>query len=191
MKIFFMASIHGKNDYGDNYRQIVKILEKTEHKVFSDHVLQVNKKDLKDWDNEKKVSFHKKIMDQIKGVDLVVAEISYSSMSVGYLISLALDCGKPTIVLYSGKKEPHILSTIEKSERLLLYKYDQADELRDSLKSLIKDASDQMDVRFNFFISPKIGAYLDWISKNKKIPRAVFLRRLIKDHMKKNKDYKG
>jgi len=190
MKIFFIASIHGKEKYGDNYSTIVKFLNKTGHTVFSDHVLKISKKEINEWENEKKVSFHKKIMDKIKTVDVVVAEISYSSMSVGYLISLALDCGKPTIVLYSGKKEPHILSTIEKSDRLFLYKYNNLLDLENNLKGLIEDASDQMDVRFNFFISPKIGAYLDWISKNKRIPRAVFLRRLIKEHMKKNKKYK-
>jgi hypothetical protein len=49
--------------------------------------------------------------------------------------------------------------------------------------------SDTQDVRFNFFISPQIGNYLDWVSKNKRIPRAVYLRRLIEEDMKNNKEY--
>lgn len=191
MKIFLIASIYGKNKYKENYEKIVTVLQKTNHQVFADHVLKTEQKEIESWDNEKKVSFYKKIMDGVKGADVVVAEVSYSSTSVGYLISLALECNKPTVILYSGEKEPYVLSTIEKADRLILLEYNNLRELEDSLVDVVEDAKDQMDVRFNFFISPKIGNYLDWISKNKKLPRAVFLRRLIEEDMKKNKEYKS
>jgi hypothetical protein len=48
---------------------------------------------------------------------------------------------------------------------------------------------ENIDTRFNFFISPKIGNFLDWIAKKKKLPRAVYLRKLIEDDMDKNKEY--
>ncbi|PIS09083.1 hypothetical protein COT75_03400 [Candidatus Beckwithbacteria bacterium CG10_big_fil_rev_8_21_14_0_10_34_10] len=191
MKIFFVASIYGREKNKINYEGIVNILKKTGNKVEADHVLKTRKEKLAALDNEGKVDFHKKVIDGVKASDVVVSEISTPSMSVGYLISLALDCNKPTVVLYSGEKEPHILSTIEKSEKLLVLKYRGIDDLKDSLTDLVDDASDQMDVRFNFFISPKIGAYLDWISKQKKLPRAVYLRRLIEEDMKKRKEFKA
>ena len=61
--------------------------------------------------------------------------------------------------------------------------------VEEALKLALDYASDQMDTRFNFFISPKHGNYLDWISKNKKVPRAVYLRRLIEKDMDENKEY--
>ena len=56
--------------------------------------------------------------------------------------------------------------------------------------SALDYVSSAQDVRFNFFISPTIGLYLDWISKNKRIPRAVYLRKLIEEEMRENKEYK-
>lgn len=191
MKIFFVASIYGKERHRETYQKIVDILKHTGNKIIAGHILKTSKRDLEGWDNEKRIAFHKKVIDGVKRADMVVAEISSSSTSVGYLISLALECGKPAVVLYSGEKEPHILSTIEQADKLLLLKYSNLNELEGSLAEFVKDAANQMDVRFNFFISPKIGVYLDWISKNKKLPRAVFLRRLIEEHMAKNKEYKG
>jgi len=189
MKILFMASIQGKDKYIENYKKIVDVLKNAKHKVIADHVLSYGQEELDDWDNEKKVKFHKNIMDKIKGVDVVVAEISYPSISVGYLVSLALDSGKPTVVLYSGTKEPNILSTMESTDKLQLLKYKSLTDIRRYLLREVEDAKDQMDVRFNFFVSPKIVRFLDWIAKKRKMPRAVYLRRLIEADMKKNKDY--
>jgi len=52
-------------------------------------------------------------------------------------------------------------------------------------------ANKNIDVRFNFFVSPKIISYLDWVSKNRMVPRSVFLRELIEKEMKKDKDFRG
>jgi len=50
-------------------------------------------------------------------------------------------------------------------------------------------ANKQQDSRFNFFINPKLLAYLDWIARSKRLPRAVFLRKLIEDRMKQDVEY--
>lgn len=119
---------------------------------------------------------------------MVVGEVSYPSVSVGYLISMALDLGKPTILLYKGKSEPNLLSSLV-SDKLQVLNYNSKAELEKELSSSIDYASQQADVRFNFFISPQIGLYLDWISKNKRVPRAVYLRRLIEEDMRSNTEY--
>jgi hypothetical protein len=46
-------------------------------------------------------------------------------------------------------------------------------------------------VRFNFFVSPKILTYLDWVGQKRMIPKSVFLRNLIEREMKKDRDFKG
>lgn len=192
MKIFFIGSIRGKEEFGEAYKTAVSILEKTGNKVFAEHLLKTGQSDLNSWDNDQRINFHKRVLDKVKESDVVVAEASYPSFGVGYLVSVALDCGKPTIVLHTGREESNFIKAIVKpTDRLQIIKYRDLDELKDILADEVKDAADQMDVRFNFFISPKIGVYLDWISKNKKIPRAVFLRKLIEEHMAKNKEFKG
>lgn len=192
MKIFFTGSIRGKEKFKKNYEGIVSILEKTGNKVFFEHLLKTDQSDLDSWSNEQRINFHKKVLDRLKESDVVVTEVSYPSFGIGYLVSVALECGKPTLVLYTGKEESNFVRAfIEPTERLRALRYKDLDELKDILPAEVEDAADQMDVRFNFFISPKIGLYLDWISKNKKIPRAVYLRRLIEEDMKKSKNFKG
>ena len=62
-------------------------------------------------------------------------------------------------------------------------------ELKDVLKYAVEEAKNQLDVRFNFFVTPEILSYLDWITQRRRIPRAVYLRKMIEDDMKKNRDY--
>jgi 2'-deoxynucleoside 5'-phosphate N-hydrolase len=187
MKIYFTASLTGKNLYEENYKKIIKILEDMDIKVVSDHVLTEEKGGVSAKSHEEIISFYKKISNWISQSDIVVAEVTYPSTNVGHEITLALEKGKPVIFLYIEGKEPKLLNALD-SEKSQLIPYKPKD-LKTILKTSIEEAQDQMDVRFNFFISPKIGAYLDWIAKQKKTPRAVFLRRLIEEHMKKNKDY--
>lgn len=188
MKILFVASIQGKASREKDYQMVVDSLERTGNDIISDHVMKYNQDDLDSWSDDKKVDFHKKLFDYIKKCDLVVGEVSYPSVSVGYLISMALDFGKPTILLYKGTKEPNLLSSLM-SDKLQVVRYSQKEDLAKELNACIEYSLQQADVRFNFFISPQIGRYLDWISKKKRLPRAVYLRRLIEEDMRSNKDY--
>lgn len=188
MKILFVASIQGKADRIEDYESVVQALIKTGNEVISDHVMKYSQADLDSWSDDQKINFHKKLFDYIRKCDMVVGEVSYPSVSVGYLISMSLDLGKPTILLYKGKSEPNLLSSLI-SEKLQVINYNSSSDLVKELMTSVEYASQQADVRFNFFISPSIGRYLDWISKNKRVPRAVYLRRLIEDDMRSSKEY--
>ena len=76
----------------------------------------------------------------------------------------------------------------EGGDLLLLAPYNDGN-LETVLADALDYASSHQDVRFNFFISPAIGNYLDWISKEKKIPRSVYLRNLIEKDMEENEEY--
>ena len=189
MKIYFVASIKGKSEYLNNYKSIIKTLEDLGLDVICEDVQTSTEELVSSLSDERRIKHYKNVLKWINSSELVIAEASYPSLGVGFEISLALEKGKPVIVLYKEEYAPHFIKGIE-SERLLLIKYNLRD-LRETLKRAIEDAREQVDVRFNFFISPKIGVYLDWIAKHKKIPRAVYLRRLIEKDMKKNKNFKG
>jgi len=188
MKIFFTASLSGKEKYLDNYKKIVETLEKEGSEVIASHVLEKNRQEVEKESLSERQDYQKQFHKWINRADLVVAEISYPSTGVGYQLTHALEKGKPVLSLHVEEKTP-VAFIGRPSEKLILASY-SLDRLEKILPRLIKEAKDQMDVRFNFFISPQISAYLDWIAKHKKTPRAVFLRNLIKNHMKKNKEYR-
>lgn len=191
MKVCFIASVKHKDKHSSDYKEIVTILKTFEDKVFCDHVINYSQADLDNFGLDEKRLYNKKIIDQIKKSDIVVAETTSESLSVGYLISVSLDLMKPTILLYKGDGESNILSTVEETDKLLIGNYKETSEIKVVLRKLIIMAKSKSDVRFNFFVSPKILAYLDWVSQQKMIPRSVFLRNLIKREMKKDREFKG
>ncbi|NMC35784.1 hypothetical protein GYA49_01950 [Candidatus Beckwithbacteria bacterium] len=188
MKIYFSASISDKKNLINNYKFIYKTLEEIGVEIISDHVLKDTAETIKLKSHEEVVLFYKKIVKLINSSDIVIIESSASSTNLGHEISLALEKNKPTIVLVEEQaKTPRLLEG-SNDEKLIMVRY-QMNTLRRELKFALEEAKSQSDVRFNFFVSPKIVNYLDWIAKKKKVPRAVYLRRLIDEDMNKNKEF--
>jgi 2'-deoxynucleoside 5'-phosphate N-hydrolase len=187
MKIYFVASITGKKYYLDNYKKIIKELENLGHTVISDHIIGAETEQLLNESSNERSAHYKKVKKWLSSVDIVIAEVSYPSVSVGYELAHALEKGKPVLALHVPEKVPVALLG-EPSDKLTMESY-LKEELKKDLNILVKLTADQMDVRFNFFVSPKIVNYLDWIAKKKKMPRAVYLRRLIEKEMEKNKEF--
>jgi nucleoside 2-deoxyribosyltransferase len=186
MKIVFVASHSQKNELDQYYERIVKFLEGKGHSVASGGLF--GKSSDSDMSHEEREVWYKKSLGEISRSDLVVVEISYpSTANVGHELTYALEAGKPVIALYREGRDPVFLSG-RADEKLMLFSY-KDDDLEGILASGIDYASSVQDVRFNFFISPSIGRYLDWISKSKRVPRAVYLRKLIEEDMLSNKEY--
>ena len=187
MKIYFLGSISGKDKYLKNYKAIVDALESLGHKV-NEGTINVSKEYVyEDISDDEKVKYYKQVLGWINSADVVVIEASHSSLSVGHELTLALEKNKPVVVLYSEGNAPHFLEGVQ-SERLVIEKYD-VDGVKKLLKNALDYAADQQDTRFNFFISPRISNYLDWVARTKRLPRAVYLRRLIQENMDKNEEF--
>ncbi|MBU2592856.1 MAG: nucleoside 2-deoxyribosyltransferase [Patescibacteria group bacterium] len=187
MKIYFTASLRGKKRFDRNYRKIVSVLETTGCDVDSEQILENDPEKGAFKGREDAIRIYRKLNQMIKQADVIVAEVSHQSVSVGHEISLALENGKPVIALYSIDKAPSLLAG-NPNELLQVIKYNMED-LEKVVKKAILKAAEKADVRFNFFVTPKILAYLDWLSQKKRIPRAVYLRNLIEKDMKYSKDY--
>jgi len=188
MKIYFTAAIIYKKERGDIYLKIVNFLEKSGNKVVSEHIINESIPNILSQDDAELVKYYRKCLKNISEADLVVVEASFpSTIHIGHEISIALERGKPVILLYEKGKMPFFLEGL-KSDKLLLIEYTKESLVKD-LKAAIEVAKDQQDVRFNFFVTPRILAYLDWVSKKKRIPRAVYLRNLIEKDLRKNKEY--
>jgi len=166
MNLFLVASMHGKKEFLEKYEEIENLSD------------------------EKYVERHRKMMDQMKKADAVFAELSYTSSSAGYTVAQAVNWGKPVVVFYSGDAEPHLLRTLEAmNDKLIVVRYSHIDQLDKEVPLMIDFVTESQDTRFNFFVSPNIAYYLDWISKHRRVPRSVYLRRLIDEDMEANEEY--
>ncbi len=187
MKVYFVASLEGKRKYQENYKIIVESIKNLGAKVISEHILGTSKQEVEKQTKEKEKKFYKKVKHWIKQADIVVAEVSHRSTNVGHEISLALSKNKPVVLLHVKGETPSLFKGID-SDKLQLIAY-QPETVGKDLKYALDYAQDRKDTRFNFFISPKHQNYLDWISRKKRIPRSVFLRQLIEEHMRHNDEY--
>lgn len=191
MKIFFISSPRSVNKEPELYKKINSHLSK-DNKMLGNLVLDWGKGNVNDFYNKShpdRISHYKKTMENIQKADLVIVELSEHSMSMGYIVNRALDMSKPVIALYKKDCEPYFFSGIEDS-KLLIVEYEE-DNCLEIIDKAIEKTKNLIDVRFNFFVNPRILAYLDWVAQKRMIPRSVFLRNLIEHEMKKDKEFKG
>lgn len=182
MKVYFTGSIAAKNQYISNYRTIIEYLTARKHTVIADHILNATESEIRISKREDRIHFHDKLEKWIKSCDFMIAETSFPSISVGYEISLALRVGKPVLILYSEGDPPSLLAH-HKDDKLICEKYTVA-TVKHIIDEFIQYIEGKNDLRFTFFITPDIVAYLDDISKREKVPKSVYLRKLIEKDMR-------
>lgn len=182
MKIYFTASIVGKKDYLSNYLKIIDFLQSQEHKVTSDHIIKASENQIDTETHEEREKFHKQLKKWIMEADCVVVETSFPSISVGFEISLALNLGKPVLILYI-KDAPSLLSTYE-NEKLMCTQY-KINGLKNILEDFLNYVHGKSQHRFTFFIGSRIANFLEETSRKKHLPKSVYVRGLIEREMSK------
>lgn len=189
MKVFFGTSPRIKSSYPDSVHHIYKIIKDLGYSHTSNWVESVDPKSFYEKMSSSELEDHnERILKELKSADICVFDTSLPSLSVGYLINMSIDLGKQVIVLTQSNSPSFVLGWV-KSDALFLVKY-TSENIEKMLKDALKKAEDNSDVRFNFFVSPKILNYLDFVAKHRMIPRSVFLRNLIEREMKKDTEFK-
>lgn len=182
MRAYFTASIVGRKFHLNKYQAIGTILRSHGVTVADEHILRVSEKDIELQSKQKRLAFHNQLEEWINTADFLVAETSFPSISVGYEISMALDRGKPVLILYSEGDAPALFAFHE-NERIVCEKYTQG-----TLPAIIADflhfVRGEADTRFTFFISSKHASYLAKMGKKNRVPKSVYLRSLIDKDMK-------
>lgn len=188
MKIYFTSAVSNvKSDVRGKYDEIISILENLGHSVIASHLPGKDADVISKQTDAEALAVQRKMSKWKKQADLVVVEATTPSFGVGQEIAEALTDNRQVVVLYQKGAKPHILINQGQDSLYLVEYTDQ--NLKKVLTDYLDYARANSDTRFNFFISPQIGTFLDWISRKKKLPRAVYLRRLIEDDMKLNKEY--
>jgi len=183
MKVYFTASLAAKEQYIKNYEAIINHLKKQQLQVISDQILNKTEKSINSESREERLEFHKQLEHWIHTCDCMIAETSFPSISVGYEISLALKVGKPVLVMYS-KGDPPSLLAYHNDEKLMCERY-SLNNYSEVIDSFLHFVHEKSDMRFTFFITPRIASYLDGVAKQDKLPKSVYLRKLIEEDMKK------
>lgn len=187
MKIFFTASGRGVDEFESQYQAIYDAIVTLGHKHVDDEIVNKNKVSEYYQTHQNKVDHYQKTQKCLRQADIVVLEISEHSLSMGFIMERALEGGKPVIALYTPSNFPFFASGINNA-KLQVLEYNQ-ENVVEVLEAAINYAKDNNDTRFNFFISPRHIAFLDWVSQKRRIPRSVYLRELIEGDKRANKEY--
>jgi hypothetical protein len=182
MEAYFTASVVGKQYHFDKYKKIVEMLERKGVKVKYEHIFNASEATIRMKTKEERLAFEKQLENSITAADFMVVESTFPSISVGYEISLALNRGKPVLILYNSGDPPSLFA-YHSDEKLVCEKY-SPDTLETIIDDFLNFVSGSSDMRFTFFITSKIAAYLDTVSKKRKVPKSVYLRYLIEQAMK-------
>jgi hypothetical protein len=187
MKVFFTASLRGKQYYLHNFERIYKAISDNGYENLDEEILSLKISEfyekLEHQGRNAFVDLYNKKIERIQKADICIFETSLHSHSIGFEIHKSLEYMKPTIGLYLKNNIPHFLAGI-KHDKFLLYEYDDI-SLEKVIKKALKEASNIRDKRFNFFISPNLLNYLDKISVNYRLTKSAYIRNLIIDDMKK------
>jgi hypothetical protein len=181
MNVYFTASIVGKKNFLKNYETIINILKEKRFTVQSEHIIDVSESDIRMETRDKRIKFQRDLESWIQKCDCMVVETSFPSISVGYEISLGVQYQKPILILYAVGNPPSLLAH-HAEETVVCEKYtvDTVGEIIDDFINYVRGAS---DTRFTFFITPQIASYLEKVSKKEKMPKSVYLRKLIEAHI--------
>lgn len=183
MKIFFICSLSGKEKYIKNYETIIKELESCGHKVVSDHVFKRNVEDVAKFDTKKHQNEFSKLFFEMRKCDAVIAEISFSSTTVGSFVALALQNFTPTLLLHQNSYHGLVVGDPNRLMKISNYTLDNVDKV-------IKDFLDfaerrRLSIRFNLMIDKDIDKFLTQKSLETNVSKAEYVRRLIQSKIKK------
>lgn len=181
MSVYFTASIVGKKQYLSNYLKILETLHGKKLRVIADHIIKSTEEEIRLEKKEDRLRFQNQLEKWIGNCRFMVVEASFPSISVGYEISLALQFNKPVLILYCDGDPPSLLVHHE-DDKIVCEKY-SPETLEDIVDDFINYANDSVDTRFTFFVTPEISVFLDKVAHREKLPKAVYLRRLIKKDM--------
>jgi len=127
------------------------------------------------------------ISKQKKDADVIVVEVTHSSIGIGQEISMALLHNKFVIALHKDSATPHILKDI-KSDKLIVLGYNQSN-LREIISNAINFISKEKDQRFNMMLSSDLVNFLNEKSQKMNKSKADIIRSLLVEEMAKEDKY--
>lgn len=126
---------------------------------------------------KKNKDFYKTETHGLDESDYLIAEISYPSIGVGYLIAYGVLKKKKILCLYRDsihKSTSSLLDSVPKSK--LTIKQYNPETLNDVLSSYFSSVKPFQLYKFNFVVDQELKDYIDWLSLNKESSTSDQLR---------------
>lgn len=124
-------------------------------------------------------------MQALAKADVVIAEASAKSFSIGFQVATAIQQKKPVLILtHNGALKGTFASGIN-SDLVKSYNYNLED-IRKVIEEFIDENTiETKDLRFNFFIDRQIYNYLRWATHKTGKTKAEILRELVRREIDK------
>ncbi|MCA9368881.1 MAG: hypothetical protein H6773_03195 [Pseudomonadales bacterium] len=177
MKIYYTTSARGNDEVFTNSLHIFNSILELGHTHLDDFRNDMNQEKVYSDSFEEKKLRYKNAMRHTQLADIVILEVSTHSLTMGYLLNVALQNNKPIILLHLRNRLPAFAEGIEKS-KLQIWEYSMKDIdviLSESLEQAKKDVT----TRFNLFITGEQYSYLEKKSIEKKVGKSEVIRELI------------
>lgn len=185
MKILFDFSRQGISEYLQAFEEIRKCILENGHSLTNDLLLET-KKVGKILPQE----VFRKLKRAISEADAVIIEGSTVSMSLGYIVTEAINLGKPVLFVSDSHLTNHknrFLLSIE-SKLLHVEAYKNVHELCPIIERFIEECPN-IKTRFNLVLSNKLDSYIIKCSKDLNISKTEYITNLIEADMQgKKKD---
>ncbi|MEK7451203.1 MAG: hypothetical protein AAB662_04680 [Patescibacteria group bacterium] len=186
MNVYFTASTQSLKLLSSAYINILKILKNNNCKNLNSYI------EKRIQSKQEKIKVHSRVENNIytKSLKLInksallIAEITYPSITVGRQIEFAIQKNIPVLCLSDVKKNAYISPSIFDTEIYLqtFRSYDVKTLqiiLNTYLINFIKPK-----IRFNFFVTREIENFLNWLSLKKGMRKSSIIRELIEKDMK-------
>lgn len=190
MLVHLVASRYNITENIPHLRQLVKFIHEEEHTLAQDWIEPAYTTRLKG--SPKSINWneaYKDSMEYITRADVVIADATIRSFSVGYQVAAAVHMKKPILVLCEkGSDDSFFASGIDAG---VAYKEYTKENLKKIIEDFLKENDIQAkDMRFNFFIDRPIYNYLRWASFKTGKTKAEILRELVdREIEKQERDY--
>ena len=183
MKVYFSSSMRAKKLHQEIFQKIYRAISELGFKHTSEFLMKADPEEFYKRSPTDEKAFYNTMVKQIKTADVCMFEVTRHSLGIGYSVNLALDFGKPVVLLYQTGHKPYLFSAL-KNDKLIMAEYSSS-TLKETVKDALNEAKNNIDIRFTFFITPRINQFLRSITRHKKTPRAVYLRGLLEKEMAK------
>lgn len=138
-------------------------------------------------------------LSMLERVDAVILELSEVSPNAQYILAQAIILQKPTLCLYPKQKPPRDLlnhlvhRNIPKMITTRAYTtVTVQDILANFLESLQPSICQEIpNIKFTLRLTPSLERYLQWLTDQKQINKAEFIRDLLKKQLESDQEYKG
>jgi hypothetical protein len=166
MKALYAYASRGLKDYGQEYQHMRKYLIKKGCDFLIDELDENLKKYVVD-DYPKK-PYHTSLTQRARVVsqaDVVVLDVSHPTLGLGLVISLAVQMGKPTLMLYSSLSPDKTLYESylrDASPVFRAFEYSNQKDKEKAIDEFIELYSPDVRARFNLVYRKDLDNYLEW-----------------------------